>query len=164
MRISTPWLVLPLVSLLGCPGDEGEGDGGTVAMYCETCDLEHWLPAIAVDGAKDCGLLRLHGDATAMKVCVDDALASGAPFKVRQELQGIDSRVELGFLVDHDGVVQELLYDSNICGSATCEEDCGPTVSVTECRDPRLGATPEQALVDCDAGESAVLCGPSMIE
>jgi hypothetical protein len=159
MRIGKSSLVLPLVLLVGCPGD---GDGGG-AMYCQTCNLDHWLPALAVEGAVDCGLLRLNADPTAATACVEDVLASGAPFKVRQQLQGIDSRVELGFVVDHDGVVQRLFYDSNICGSATCEGGCGPSVTTTECRDPRVGAMPEQSLVDCDAGESVTLCA-SMVE
>jgi hypothetical protein len=163
MRTSKPSLVLPLMLLLGCPGDGGDDDGG-VAMYCKTCDLAHWLPALAVDGARDCGFMRLHGDATAVIACVDDALAHDTPFMARQELQGIDSRVEFGFLVDQDGVVQQLFYDANICGSITCEEGCGPTVIVTECRNPRRAALPEQSLVDCEAGESAVLCGPAMVE
>jgi hypothetical protein len=164
MRISTTSFALPLMLLLGCPGDEGGGDDGTVAMYCETCNLDHWLPALAVEGAIDCGFLQLGGDPTAITACVEDALASGAPFTARQQLQGIDSRVELGFLVDHDGVVQLLLFDSNICGSATCDEGCGPIVRVSECRNPTVGAMPEQSLVDCENGESAALCEPAMVE
>ena len=163
MRISTTSIALPLLLLLGCPGDEGGADDG-VTMYCETCNLDHWLPALAVDGSIDCGFLQLGGDATEIAACVEDALASGAPFEARQQLQGIDSRVELGFVVDHEGVVQRLLFDSNICGSVTCEEGCGPTVRATECRNPTVGAAPEQSLVDCDDGESAALCEPAMIE
>lgn len=165
MKTSKPALALPLLlSLgLGCPegGDDGDGE---VAAYCETCDLDHWLPALAVDGATDCGEVRLGERATEAAACVDAALASAKPFMVRQELQGIDSRVELGFVVDHDGVVQALTYDSNVCGSSGCDERCGPTVWARECVAPRTGAMPEQALVDCDDGESAALCGPLMTE
>lgn len=158
MRISKSSLALPLLLLLGCPEDEGGGDDGEVSTYCETCNLDHWLPALATEGAIDCGFVRLGEGATEAAACVDDALASGDPFTVRQELQGIDSQVELGFVVDQDGVVQQLTYDSNICGSSTCTEGCGPIVRVMECVGPRIGAMPEQSLVDCGTGESATLC------
>ena len=161
-------LVLPLLLLLGwgCPGDdEDEGGGdGDVAMYCETCDLDHWAPALAMGGAKDCGFVRLGEDASEAAACVDRALALGEPFMVRQALQGIDSQVELAFVVDHDDVVQRLTYDSNVCGTSGCDERCGPTVWVQECVRPRAGAMPEQALVDCDDGESVALCEPSIVE
>jgi hypothetical protein len=166
MRISKPSLVLPLLLLLGCPedgADDGAADGG-VMQYCETCDLDHWVPALAAEGAVDCGTLELGEDATGIAACVEDALDSGTPFTARQWLQGIDSLVAVGWLVDHDGVVQQLTWDSNICGSPLCEEGCGPTVSTMECVSPRVGAVPEQALVDCDAGAWATLCEPPAVE
>lgn len=165
MKIRMPLLVLPLV-LFGCPedGDDGGAADGGAMEQCRTCNLDHWMPALVTDGAVDCGELELGADPTGIAACVEDALASGAPFTVRQQLQGIDSFVEVGWLVDRDGVVQQLFWDSNICGSPQCDDGCGPTVSVMECVDPRAGAMPEQALVDCEAGESAVLCEPAAIE
>lgn len=151
-------MAIPLLLLLGCPGDDGE-DGGS-AEYCDSCNLDTYVAALAAAVAIDCGSVRLHEDAAAEAACVDIALASDAPFIARQQLQGIDSRVELAFVVDRYGVVQRLFYDSNVCGAAACEQGCGPSVTVAACSRPRLGARPEQALVDCDPGEAATLCEP----
>jgi len=63
-------------------------------------------------------------------------------------------------LVDRDGVVQQLTHDSNLCGAPMYDAHCGPVVWIQECGNPRVGAMPEHALVDCDAGESAALCEP----
>lgn len=166
MRISKLLLALPFV-LLGCPEDEGDDGGvadGGATEQCRTCNLDHWMPALAADGAVDCGHLQLGEDATGIAACVEEALASGTPFTVRQALQGIDSFVEVAWVVDRDGVVQQLFWDSNICGSPVCEGGCGPTVSAMECIDPQPGAMPEEALVDCEAGEAAALCEPPPIE
>lgn len=156
-----PLLGLPLVLLLGCPDDEGD-DGGP-AEYCDSCNLDTYVPVLVAEVAIDCGFVRLQEDASAAVACIDAALASDAPFTVRQELQGIDSRVELAFVVDRYGVVQRLFYDSNVCGAVTCEQGCGPTVAITACSRPRVGAMPELALVDCDPGETATLCEPPSV-
>jgi hypothetical protein len=159
MRISTVSLTLPLVLLLGCPGDDGGDEGGSQG-YCESCNLDALIPLLAADDARDCGRVGVDEDPTPVVECIEEALEYGTPFTARQSLQGIDSFVELGFLVDDDGAVQQLFYDSNICGVLTCAEGCGPFVRQTECRNPRIGAVPAESLIDCDYGESFTVCEP----
>lgn len=159
-------LALPLLLLLGCPGggDGGSAGDGSGNAYCDTCDLDHWMPALAANGAIDCGFVRVGESPEPVTACVNEALAEGTPFMARQQLQGIDSIVELGYVVDHEGVLQQLGYDSNVCGAPTCEDGCGPVVSAMECRNPRPAAMPERGLVQCDPGEGASLCEPPAVE
>lgn len=160
MKISMASLALLLMPEPVCDGEGVPGDDGAAMAHCDSCDLDHWIPALAAKGSIDCGRVELGADPTRAADCVEDALASDAPFTVRQELQGIDSQVELGFLVDRDGVVQQLTHDTNLCGSPMCTEHCGPVVWAQECASPRIGAMPEQLLIECDAGDSAALCEP----
>jgi hypothetical protein len=160
MRVSSVSLALLLVPWLACDGDGVAGDDGATKPHCARCDLDHWMPALAAEGAVDCGRVRLGQSPIVAADCVEAALASKSAFVVRQELQGIDSQVEIGFLVDQDGVVQQLTHDSNLCGAPTCTDHCGPVVWVQECVSPRRGAAPMHAVVDCDPGETAVLCEP----
>lgn len=157
--MKVPSLVVVLsVLALGCT-DDGGADGGT--SYCETCNLDEQIPIVAASDATDCGEAPLNGDASAAIACVEQALADGTPFFVQQELQGIDSAVVLAWVVDDDGVVQRLSYDSNICGGAGgCNDDCGPRVSMAQCGNARIGADPEQSIVDCDVGSFSALCEP----
>lgn len=144
----------------GCDDGKGDGDDGDGA-YCETCTLDEQMPRLAAEGANDCGSVGIGEDPSAVVSCIEQALADGTPFTARQQLQGIDSFVEVGYVVDQDGAVQRLSYDSNICGAiGGCEDGCGPRVSVAECVDPRIGAMPMDAIVDCDVGALSTICEP----
>lgn len=151
--------VLSLVVLSGCNDDKGAEDGGYEA-YCESCNLDDQLPLLTADGATDCGSVGVGEDPASVASCIEQALADGTPFTARQQLMGIDSSVEIGYVMDDAGVVQQVSYDSNICGGATCEGGCGPRVSMAECGNPRVGAMPEQAIVDCDLGAYVTVCEP----
>lgn len=156
-------MVSPLLSLavwLACDPEGVADDDGATKSHCDSCDLDHWMPALVAGGAVDCGRVELGDDPTAAVGCVEGALGTGAPFMVRQQLQGIDSQVELGFLVDRDAVVQQLTHDTNLCGAPMCTEHCGPVVWVQECTNPRIGAVPANMIIDCDAGDTAALCEP----
>jgi len=149
-----------LVLLLACNKGAGDGGGDNGGDYCETCNMDDQLARIAVEGAMDCGEVGVDEDPTDVAACIEDRLVDGQPFVARQELQGIDSSVIIGFAVDASGVVQRLSYDSNICGGAACEGGCGPRVSAAVCGNPRRGMMPEDAIVDCEIGEFSTLCEP----
>lgn len=147
------------VLALGCD-DEGEDGGVDPTAYCEECNLDVQVPLVAAEGATDCGMVGIGGDTTSVSDCVEQALADGTPFIARQTLMGIDSGVRQAWVVDADGAVQQLSYDSNVCGAAECNAQCGPRVSRAECANARLGAMPMEALVDCDLGAYVALCEP----
>ncbi len=157
MDVSKVALLAMLLWVPAC--DPQDGDDGPVS-YCETCNLDGQMPGLTAMGATDCGSVGIGEDTTAATRCIEQALMEGTPFSARQQLQGIDSSVEVGFLVDDDGVVQQLIYDSNVCGGSMCDDDCGPRVSMVECGNARVGAMPEQAIVDCDLGAYVALCEP----
>ena len=146
-----------VVLALGCDeADEGEDP----TAYCDSCNLDVQVPLVAAEGATDCGTVGIGEDPASVSACVEQALAAGTPFVARQTLQGIDSSVEVAWVVDASGVVQQLGHDSNVCGQAECNEDCGPRVSQAECANARVGATPMDALLDCDLGAFAAVCEP----
>ena len=150
---------LPLVGSTGC--DDGEGsDGDDPTAYCDLCNLDEQIPLLTAEGTTDCGMVGVGEDPMAVVSCIEQALADGTPFTARQQLQGIDSTVSIGYVGDEDGVVQRLSHDSNICGGAGCDEHCGPRVSAAECGNPRAGAMPMDSILDCDLGEFTALCGP----
>lgn len=130
------------------------------AEYCETCNLDDQIPEVAVEAATDCGQAQLDEDATPVLDCVEQALADGAPFIARQQLQGIDSAVIYAWVTNAEGTVVRLSYDSNICGGAMCADGCGPRVSMAACGNPRTGAMPQQSIIDCDLGPFSALCEP----
>jgi hypothetical protein len=158
MTISRRSWVLFAVLAVGCDSKGDDGDDPTA--YCDDCNLDVQVPLVAAEGATDCGAVDIGGDPTSVSSCVEQALADGRPFVARQVLMGIDSGVQQAWVVDADGVVRLLSYDSNICGAAECDEHCGPRVSQAECANARVGAMPMDALLDCDLGTYASVCEP----
>jgi len=161
----TPWLRPSLAALLtvvlGCD-DDGPAEDDSGQSYCDSCTLDVQIPLVAREGATDCGRVALDDDPSAVVACIEQALAAGTPFIARQQLQGIDSSVERAYVTNDDGVVEQLAYDSNICGGAGgCMDGCGPRVSSTACTEPSAGAMPMQAIVDCASmGSIETLCEP----
>ncbi len=151
--------MLSMLLLWSC-GESGAGDDGALTDYCETCNLDEQVPMIAAEEAIDCGEVGVGEDPATVVACVEQALADGTAFTARQQLQGIDSAAITAYVVDSAGVVQRLGYDSNVCGGAECNEDCGPRVSIAECGNARVGMMPADAIIDCDLGSFSSLCEP----
>ncbi|MCH9685561.1 MAG: hypothetical protein K0V04_29290 [Deltaproteobacteria bacterium] len=151
-------IVFALLPSWSC-ADESD-DPPSQTEHCETCNLDEQVSQLAAAGATDCGELEVGGDSTDVLACVTSALDVGNPFIARQQLQGIDSSVIYAYLVDDDGDVVLLSYDSNICGGGQCTAECGPRVSRSVCGNARAGAMPDQAIIDCDLGQFSALCEP----
>jgi hypothetical protein len=128
--------------------------------YQDACGTEQ----LDLTGSHDCGTqgIRRAGWLDVSRVdavteCARDKLASGAPFHVRVEMQGIDTLTYLVWASGADGVMLRYHYDSG-----------GPTLYGRRCREPRILDTPPvqswDELIECDAllGEFAV-CEPDSI-
>lgn len=153
MRVDSCVLVLCL-SVTACETVGGRG-------YCETCNLDEQIAQRVSSTEMSCGEVGIDEGPESAVACIEQALADGTHFSVRQELQGIDSSVSLAWMHDEGGVLQRLSYDSNICGGGDgCTRQCGPRVSMSECVNPRVGALPEQSLIDCDDAPFTTLCEP----
>lgn len=64
----------------------------------------------------DCGRVRLRGDPKTATKCALKAQTEGKPFRVRYDLQGIDSAVAGGIVRTPDGTVYALFFDGNPAG------------------------------------------------
>jgi hypothetical protein len=78
--------------------------------------LEKQSKQLAGPHAVDCGKVLVGGDPKAATACALAAQRAGKPFRVRYDLQGIDSFVAVAIVRSSIGVVSALLYDSDIAG------------------------------------------------
>src|SRR5215470_9596798 len=75
--------------------------------------LEWQSRSIAGSGALDCGRVESGHDARVANDCVRNALASSKPFRVRYEVQSIDSGISSGLVRSQSGPLYELVFDGN---------------------------------------------------
>lgn len=73
--------------------------------------LEAKLAELAGSQAVDCGRVAIKGNSQSVTTCVLDSFHSKKPFRVRYDLQGIDSSIAMG-LVFSKGTLVEFWYDS----------------------------------------------------
>ena len=66
--------------------------------------------------ASDCGRVRVRGDPTAASACGLNAFHQGKPFRVRYDLQGIDSNVSAGLVYTPEGKLYGLVFDGDPMG------------------------------------------------
>ena len=64
----------------------------------------------------DCGRVRVRGDPTAASACGLNAFGQGKPFRVRYDLQGIDSNVSAGLVYTPEGRLYGLVFDGDPMG------------------------------------------------
>jgi len=83
-----------------------------------------------IDG-RDCGAFPLRSDLAAAVVCAKDATASGKPYRLAVQLQGIDSAIWQGAARDAQGRLWVVFYDADSSGGGAAS----PTISVVPCRD-----------------------------
>jgi hypothetical protein len=169
------WLIPTLtLCLLACSDSAAEVDAGRDAAVadagrrdaatpdaatpddgsCEDCTLAAVMPTPGVD----CGVQSSEGRAPAVASCVEDNLASSTPFHAVTELQGIDSQVVVGWVLDAAGTLTRYFYDSSICGGSGCDvAGCGPRVSVAICEEP--GFIPdEDGGTGFESGDELITC------
>jgi len=66
--------------------------------------------------ATDCGRVRVRADPTAASACGLKAFHQGTPFRVRYDLQGIDSNVSAGLVFTPEGRLYGLAFDGDPMG------------------------------------------------
>jgi hypothetical protein len=66
--------------------------------------------------ATDCGRVPIHGDPKAANQCVVKAFAENKPFRVRYDLQGIDSNVSDGLVYTPNRQLYGLVFDGDPAG------------------------------------------------
>jgi hypothetical protein len=74
-------------------------------------DLELQSKNFAGPEALDCGRVLLHGDPKIATECALSAQKAGKPFRVRYDLQGIDSFVAVAIVRTQVGTVESLMWD-----------------------------------------------------
>jgi len=78
--------------------------------------LEKQSEHLAGPNAVDCGTVPIQGDPKAATACALAAQKAGKPFRVRYDLQGIDSAVAVAVVRTSIGTVGMLNYDSDPAG------------------------------------------------
>jgi hypothetical protein len=101
--------------------------------------LERRTQQLAGLKAVDCGRVAIRAEPEKSTDCALAANRAEKPFRVRYDLQGIDSAVAVAFVRLPDGTVEALSYDSNPSGSPGLAE----VVRTRKCPEPvHLYATP----------------------
>jgi len=104
----------------------------------------HYLAGV---WSTDCGRVKVRGDATSATECAQKANAVGKPFRVRYNIQGIDSWIADGIVRTPDGKLFALSFDS-------CPMGCGfslmrQRVSVKPCPEPVRLYVNSDGRIDC---------------
>jgi hypothetical protein len=95
--------------------DSARGDTIVVPQDETVADdlLEQESRRLAGPGAVDCGRLPVAGDPKPASDCVLSAQKMGKPFRVRYDMQGVDSFVAVALVRSRTRTVDDLLYDSD---------------------------------------------------
>jgi len=108
------------------------GQNNTAAQ--PTDRLDSTSIALAGPGAVDCGRVRLRGDPKVATDCALNAFSHKTPFRVRYDLQGIDSFPALGIVGTPDAKLYELHFDSDAMGRG--RQFGAQTLQTLPCPDP----------------------------
>jgi hypothetical protein len=101
--------------------------------------------------AIDCGRVLLDGNPKAATNCALSAQKAGKPFRLRYDLQGVDSEVALAIVRTPEGTVCRLLYDSDPSGGG---RRGGGVVFSRRCPDPVHVWVDPTGRIDCFQKES----------
>jgi hypothetical protein len=102
--------------------------------------------------AIDCGRVSLDGDPKAATKCALSAQKAGKPFRVRYDVQGVDSEVALATVRTPEGTVCLLLYDSDPSGGGRRGDG---VVLSRRCPDPVHLSVDPRGRIDCFQKESS---------
>jgi hypothetical protein len=106
--------------------------------------LEKRTLQIVGASAAECGRVTVWADPKKATDCALAADKAGKSFRVRYDLQGIDSSVAAAFVRLRDGTVQALSYDSDPSGGG---HTMGGIIRVSQCPTPiHLYSTPKSHL------------------
>lgn len=95
--------------------------------------LEKRSEKLAGPGAVECGRVGIRADPKAATACALAAQEAGKPFRIRYDLQGIDSAVAVAIVRTPSGKVDALNYDSDPSGGG---RRGGGVVYPTSCPEP----------------------------
>jgi len=94
--------------------------------------LEIESKRLAGPGAIDCGRVNIKGDPKEATECAIGAQKAAKPFRIRYDLQGIDSLVAVAIVRTPSGTVGSLMYDSDPSGGG----QVGEVVYPKRCPEP----------------------------
>jgi hypothetical protein len=135
------------VVVLGpAPGVFGQNDASRPDL------LEIRASQLAGPNAVDCGRVAPRGDTKKATDCALAANKAGKPFRVRYDLQGIDSYVGVAMVRLPDGTVEALSYDSDPMGGGGRAHEM---VGVRKCPAPVQLYTSPQGRLTCFTGKPA---------
>jgi hypothetical protein len=106
------------------------------AWNCRAADsvpdaLTKRLATLSGADAIDCGTLLRDADRRPAIACATDAMASGKPWRLAEQLEGKESSIWQGGVRDSQGKVRVVFFEADLAGAP----GSGPTVSVLLCRD-----------------------------
>ncbi len=76
-------------------------------------DFDRQSSALSGSAATDCGRVGIHGNPSPASECALKAFQAGKPFRVRFDLQGIDSNVSAGLVYTPEGKLYGLSFDGD---------------------------------------------------
>ena len=106
---------------------------------------------LAGPGAIDCGRVKINGDPKEATQCAIGAQKAAKPFRVRYDLQGIDSAVSLAIVRTSIGTVGTLTYDSDPSGGS----HVGEVIYPKRCPEPVHLWIDQNGRIDCFPQEAA---------
>jgi len=104
------------------------------AQERQSDQLDYKMVELAGVRAVNCGRVPLHGDTKAANDCALRALSGKRPFRVRYDLQGIDSEVAYALVRTPGGRLNEIDFDSDISGGRFPQG--APRITVKPCPQP----------------------------
>jgi hypothetical protein len=123
------WGLLALVPIVALAG---------AASRSAPQPLTDLLMKLSGDGAVACGVVVRNESARAALACAREQLASGRPFRLAVQVQGIDSLLWLGVALEADGTSWVLSYDSDTHGRGGIGKE---SLDSVPCHEIRLSET-----------------------
>jgi hypothetical protein len=102
--------------------------------------LERESKKLAGPSAMDCGRVEISGNPKTATDCALAAQKAGKPFRIRYELQGVDSEVAVAIVRTPAGIVSTLSYDS--LGMPVLPRPCPVPVQFSVTRSGRINCFP----------------------
>ena len=101
------------------------------------------LQKLSGDGAVACGVVGLNESARDAFACAREQLASGRPFRLAVQVQGIDSLLWHGAALEPDGTRWTLFYDSDVHGGGGIGKE---SLKFVPCHEIRFSETDERRI------------------
>ena len=125
------------------------GHGGSRPAAEDKLEIES--KRLAGPGAIDCGRVKINGNPKEATRCAIRAQKAAKPFRVRYDLQGIDSAVSVAIVRTSIGTVGTLMYDSDPSGGS----HAGEVVYPKRCPEPVHLWIDQSGRIDCFQQEAS---------